>query len=187
MDSVLLVGGVERDYMDLTDEERKLVREAIDPAFKTDYYAEDKFKWLFKLFKIYYQRDYSGYEEQQKFRVFADNLRLMNDINAENKSFSVRINKFADKKEIAMPPGLMKALHEKGKKKYGSRFTTNAGFKLDRQIQGQLKAGRRKNVSSAEDVNEPSLIKGPEAGLDKFAVKTENLTDPDQKHLGESN
>ena len=41
MDSVLLVGGVERDYMDLTDEERKLVREAIDPAFKTDYYAED--------------------------------------------------------------------------------------------------------------------------------------------------
>ena len=106
MDSALLISGVDKNYLDLTSEELDEVKAAIKPAFKSDNYPEEKFKWFFKLFKIYYQRKYkSESDENEKYAIFEKNLELMNEINSQNKSFSVAINKFADKEEIAMPPG----------------------------------------------------------------------------------
>lgn len=184
MDSGLMMSGVERDYMELTPEELEMVRKAILPAFKTDYYDEDKFKWLFRLFKIYYQREYDSGEEETKYQIFSKNLKLMNEINSQKKSFSVRINKFADQEEITMPPGLMKSLHDEQMNKSNniSKFLNGeykGTFKFDSQINNEL---RRKT----EDKSKPKMLKGPVEGLNEFAIKTEDLTDPNQNSLEES-
>jgi hypothetical protein len=184
MDSVLLLGGVERDYTDLSPEELELVREAILPAFKTDHYDEHKFKWFFRLFKIYYQRQYDSVEEHTKYRVFSKNLKLMNEINSQKKSFSVRINKFADQEEITMPPGLMKSLHEDhmdNSTRISKLLNDNYGgtFKFDSQIHEQLR-------KKTEHKSQPQMLKGPEEALNQFAIKTEDLTDPNENTLQDS-
>jgi hypothetical protein len=183
--SALLIEGEERDSASLSKEELDLVREVIKPSFKSDHYKENEFKWLFRLFKIYYQRQYdSEFQENQKYKIFQSNLRLMNDINSQNKSFSVRINKFADQEDIAMPPGLMKNLHEKNIKKETKSFSFlnknySSSFKLDKKIKNEMEL--KEKINSNE-----GLLKGPESGLNKFAIKTDNLTDPDEPILENS-
>ena len=186
MDSALLISGVDKNYLDLTSEELDEVKAAIKPAFKSDNYPEEKFKWFFKLFKIYYQRKYkSESDENEKYAIFEKNLELMNEINSQNKSFSVAINKFADKEEIAMPPGLMKSLYDEDiKNKQKSEYPVltkpkKKSFKFDINIKNEID-----NMKSVK--KNKGMIKGPDEGLQEFAVSTNNLTDTEETSLENS-
>ena len=92
----------------MSKEELDSVKKTIDPSFDIKKYNLKNSKWIFRLFKIYYQKSYENeYEEMNHFEIFKKNLKLMNRINSENRSFKVRINKFADIEDIVMPQGLM--------------------------------------------------------------------------------
>lgn len=176
LDSAFLLDGKDRDFLELTSDELAQVREAISPQFKVSQYDPEQFRWLFRLFKIYYQRKYSSANEaEEKFQIFVSNLKLMNNINSQNKSFSVSINKFADQEEIAMPPGLMKSLHQPGQRQElnGSSILNRnfiGEFKLDPTIKSEIGAVDQIKLSGG-------LLKGLQTGVNKFAVKTGEMSD----------
>lgn len=109
--NTILAEGKEKTYLDLNKEEFEDIQKIIQPRLKEKHHDPSSFEFLFFLFKIFYQRKYESEEKNQgHFKIFEKNLKLINRVNKENRSFIVSINKFADEDEIELPLGLMKTI-----------------------------------------------------------------------------
>jgi hypothetical protein len=103
---MLLYKGKPLDFANITEKQKELLRKAIQPSFDVDQYSIKNIKWLFRLFKLFYQKDYSNsFEESTGFENFTENLKFINKINSENKSFRIKINEYADLEESNKPKG----------------------------------------------------------------------------------
>ena len=103
---MVLYEGRQLDISEASQTQIEKVHEAIEPLFDALPYPTQDSSWLFRLFKIFYQKVYdNALEEAQALKVFAANLEEMNRINLENLSFQVKINQFSDLEERNKPKG----------------------------------------------------------------------------------
>lgn len=108
VNNTLLVDGMERNYMELSEDELKRVKSMIKPRLKSyTNISDENHAFLFFLFKVYYQREYQNVaEEEERFNIFETNLGKINKINSGDRSFKAAINKFADRRDDELPLGL---------------------------------------------------------------------------------
>lgn len=139
LQNTLYISGKEKDPLTLTPEELEKTKDIIKPYLDVDDPDKERKEFLFYLYKIYYQRDFKdSKEEERRYDLFKNNVRLISKINSEKRSFRVGINKFADREEMEVPKGLLVDSEMIKKSKAGFRFSSEIQTELDHQMGSSL-------------------------------------------------
>ena len=148
LQNTLYISGKEKDPLTLTPEELEKTKDIIKPYLDVDDPDKERKEFLFYLYKIYYQRDYKdSKEEERRYDLFKNNVRLISKINSEKRSFRVGINKFADREEMEVPKGLLVDSEMIKKSKPGFKFSSEIQTELDYQMGSNM-------IQKMEDASE---------------------------------
>lgn len=169
LQNTIYIAGEKKDPLKLTESELEKIKNIIKPHLDIDFPAKEPQDFLFYLFKVYYQRDYEdAMEEARRFEIFKSNTKLISEINSQEKSFSVGINKFADREEMEVPKGLIVTDDVLKASKEGFEFSEEIQKELETQFGGM-------EMGEKEKINEGELPKSKGESGDKADLKIQRV------------
>ena len=153
---------VPKKYSELNEKEKEIVNKIIKYIFDSDTFAKESYPFLFRLFK-------SFDEEKKRFKLFSDNLDLINKTNSKGKSFKLGINSFADKLNEEVPTGLLQTDYELP---YEKKYLPETGPENNSLIQDK----ENNNNTINKNNNSNSEIKMNEENKNKIETLNNDLS-----------
>ena len=89
MENAIIIDGDTINYLDFSTAEHKKAQTLIPQSFEEKLFDPVKSKWYFRLYKIYYMKDFDPEEESQMYSIFKDELQSINRRTREEDSFKI--------------------------------------------------------------------------------------------------